>query len=112
MIAQSAMINLSRHQIQYFNFVASGKILSFVWQWYVTNYAHTSVKDHILNVFHASFIALPWQNFWPSLPDLELMLKVIHLIFQFALYCNLYHAGCGTILTRLSRFSWAHIHVS
>ncbi|KAK9711668.1 hypothetical protein QE152_g25341 [Popillia japonica] len=55
---------------------ASGKILSFVWHWYVTNYAHTSVKDHILNVIHGSLMALPWQNFWPSITDVELMLKV------------------------------------
>lgn len=52
-------------------------ILSFIWYWYVTNYAHPNVKDHILNVIHSSFIALPWHNFWPTINDLELMLKVI-----------------------------------
>lgn len=56
---------------------ACSNILSFIWHWYVTNYAHTSVKDHVLNVIHSSFIALPWHNFWPSINDLELMLKVV-----------------------------------
>lgn len=54
----------------------SNSILSFIWQWYVTNFAYTTVKDHILNAIHASFLALPWHHFWPSISDVELMLKV------------------------------------
>lgn len=51
-------------------------MFSFIWHWYVTNFAHAAVKDHVLNVIHASFFALPWQNFWPSVADVELMFKV------------------------------------
>nr|XP_022906095.1 ectopic P granules protein 5 homolog [Onthophagus taurus] len=55
---------------------ACGKILSFVWHWYFTNFCHSSVKDHVLNVIHSSFLLLPWQNFWPTISDVELMMKV------------------------------------
>ena len=56
---------------------ASSKILCFVWQFYVTNFAHASVKDHILNVIHGNFLSLPWDRFYPSVNDVELMVKVI-----------------------------------
>lgn len=56
---------------------ASNKILCFVWQFYVTNFAHDSVKDHILNVIHGNFLSLPWDRFYPSVNDVELMAKVI-----------------------------------
>lgn len=61
------------------NFVGSNKILSLVWQWYVTYFAHVTVKDHITNTIHASLLDLPWKNFWPTVPDLEMMLKVVEL---------------------------------
>ncbi|KYM83710.1 hypothetical protein ALC53_05824, partial [Atta colombica] len=45
---------------------ASSKILSFVWQFYVVNYAHSSVKDHVLNVVHDCHLFLgsifTWVN--------------------------------------------------
>ncbi|XP_043590253.1 ectopic P granules protein 5 homolog isoform X3 [Bombus pyrosoma] len=56
---------------------ASSKILCFVWQFYVINFAHDSVKDHILNVIHGNFLSLPWDRFYPSVNDVELMAKVI-----------------------------------
>ncbi|XP_076765337.1 ectopic P-granules autophagy protein 5 isoform X1 [Xylocopa sonorina] len=56
---------------------ASSKILCFLWQFYVTNFAHASVKDHILNVIHGNFLSLPWDRFYPSVNDVELMVKVI-----------------------------------
>ncbi|XP_026298515.1 ectopic P granules protein 5 homolog isoform X2 [Apis mellifera] len=56
---------------------ASSKILCFVWQFYVTNFAHASIKDHILNVIHGNFLSLPWDRFYPCINDVELMVKVI-----------------------------------
>ncbi|XP_043289159.1 ectopic P granules protein 5 homolog isoform X2 [Venturia canescens] len=56
---------------------ASSKILCFLWQFYVTNFAHASVKDHILNVVHGNFMSLPWDKFNPGIGDVELMVKVV-----------------------------------
>ncbi|XP_017889287.1 ectopic P granules protein 5 homolog isoform X2 [Ceratina calcarata] len=56
---------------------ASNKILSSLWQSYVTNYAHPSVKEHVLNVIHGNFLTLPWDRFNPNLNDLELMVKIL-----------------------------------
>ncbi|KAJ8949813.1 hypothetical protein NQ318_000511, partial [Aromia moschata] len=56
---------------------ASSSILSYIWQWYVTCYAHTSVKDYILVPIHQTFTSLPWHNFWPSVIDVEFMLRVV-----------------------------------
>lgn len=58
-----------------------------MWQWYVGNFAHTSVKEHILNPIHACFIALPWNNFWPSVNDVELMLKLVE---QYLPECHMF----------------------
>jgi hypothetical protein len=47
-----------------------------VWQFYVTSFAHSAIQDHILGVVHGGLLALPWDRFWPSMQDLEFMLKV------------------------------------
>ncbi|KAK9871044.1 hypothetical protein WA026_010002 [Henosepilachna vigintioctopunctata] len=52
-------------------------ILNYIWQWYVTTFAHISVKEHILNLVHETLMVLPWQNFCPSINDLEIMLRVV-----------------------------------
>ncbi|XP_076670129.1 ectopic P-granules autophagy protein 5 isoform X3 [Andrena cerasifolii] len=54
---------------------ASSKILCFVWQFYVTNFAHASVKEHILNVIHGNLLSLPWDRFYPGVNDVEFMIK-------------------------------------
>ncbi|CAH0560105.1 unnamed protein product [Brassicogethes aeneus] len=56
---------------------ACNNILSYLWQWYVTSFAHNSVKDHILHPIHQTFLGLHWHNFWPSVVDLDFMLRVI-----------------------------------
>ncbi|KAJ8667148.1 hypothetical protein QAD02_008810 [Eretmocerus hayati] len=56
---------------------ASNKVLCYLWQFYVTNYAHNSIKDHVLNVVHGNFLSLPWEKYNPSVSDVELMVKVI-----------------------------------
>ncbi|XP_011312078.1 ectopic P granules protein 5 homolog isoform X2 [Fopius arisanus] len=56
---------------------ASSKILGFLWQFYVNNYAHASVKDHILNVVHGNFLSLPWDRFTPGVGDVEFMVRVV-----------------------------------
>ena len=58
-------------------FSACSNILCFVWQFYVASFAHSAVKDYILGVIHGSLLGLPWDRFWPSMQDLEYMLKVI-----------------------------------
>ncbi|XP_063978440.1 ectopic P granules protein 5 homolog isoform X2 [Diachasmimorpha longicaudata] len=56
---------------------ASSKILGFLWQFYVNNFAHASVKDHILNVVHGNFLSLPWDRFSPGINDVEFMVRVV-----------------------------------
>ena len=56
---------------------ASNRVLSFLWQFYVQNYAHPSIKDHVLNVAHGNFLSLPWEKFNPTIADVEFMIKVI-----------------------------------
>lgn len=60
----------------YFVFTGS-TMLSYVWQYYVTTFAHPSVKEHILSVVHSNLLSLPWSKFSPSFLDLDYMLKVI-----------------------------------
>ncbi|XP_050307718.1 ectopic P granules protein 5 homolog [Anthonomus grandis grandis] len=79
---------------------ASFNILSFLWQWYVTSFAHNSVKDHVLVPIHAEFTGLPWSKFWPSLVDLEMMLKVID---QYLPEC---HSFLGTIFLSVPWLNW------
>ena len=51
-------------------------ILSNVCQWYITQYARESVKEHILSVVQNNLISLYWFRFIPTIVDLELVLKV------------------------------------
>ncbi|XP_043670805.1 ectopic P granules protein 5 homolog isoform X1 [Vespula pensylvanica] len=79
---------------------ASNKILSFVWHFYVTNFAHPSIKDHILNVIHGNFLSLPWDRFCPSIGDVELMIKVIDQ------YLPDSHLFLGSVFTCINWSSW------
>ncbi|XP_020300063.1 ectopic P granules protein 5 homolog isoform X2 [Pseudomyrmex gracilis] len=79
---------------------ASSKILSFVWQFYVSNYAHASVKDHVLNVVHGNFLSLPWERFSPTINDVELMIKVVD---QYLPDCHLF---LGSIFTWINWSTW------
>lgn len=75
-------------------------ILSYLWQWYVASYAHVSVKDHILTLVHEVFVKFPWENFWPSLVDVEYMLKVLD---QYLPEC---HSFLGYILVSVPWVKW------
>ncbi|XP_063908736.1 ectopic P granules protein 5 homolog [Zophobas morio] len=79
---------------------ACGNILSFIWQWYVTGFAHSAVKDHILGPIHHTFLAFPWEHFWPSLTDLEFMLRVID---QYLPEC---HSFLGHIFISVPWSAW------
>ncbi|XP_071650229.1 ectopic P granules protein 5 homolog isoform X2 [Temnothorax longispinosus] len=79
---------------------ASSKILSFVWQFYVANYAHASVKDHVLNVVHGNLLSLPWDRFYPATNDVELMIRVID---QYLPDCHLF---LGSIFAWVNWSAW------
>lgn len=79
---------------------ASSKILCFVWQFYVTNFAHASVKDHILNVVHGNFMSLPWDKFNPGIGDVELMVKVVD---QYLPDCHLF---LGSVFVAIDWTTW------
>ncbi|XP_018355471.1 PREDICTED: ectopic P granules protein 5 homolog isoform X4 [Trachymyrmex septentrionalis] len=79
---------------------ASSKILSFVWQFYVANYTHSSVKDHVLNIVHGNLLSLPWDRFYPAINDIELMIKVID---QYLPDCHLF---LGSIFTWVNWSVW------
>ncbi|XP_073995330.1 ectopic P-granules autophagy protein 5 isoform X2 [Rhodnius prolixus] len=78
----------------------SGDILSHVWQYYVTNFAHISVKEHVLSVIHSNLLSLPWNRFSPSLPDLDLMHRVSD---TYVPYC---HNLLGAIFIDIPWQSW------
>ncbi|XP_049842891.1 ectopic P granules protein 5 homolog isoform X1 [Schistocerca gregaria] len=75
-------------------------MLSFVWQFYVNNFAHAAVKDYILNVLHGGLLTLSWDRFWPGLNDLELMLKVVD---QYLPDC---HQFLGGMFVEVAWWSW------
>lgn len=52
-------------------------LLNHIWLFYVTNYAHIQIKDHILRIVHKNLLHLPWCTFFPSLQDIELMVRVV-----------------------------------
>nr|CAD7586275.1 unnamed protein product [Timema genevievae] len=79
---------------------ACSNILCFLWQFYVSSFALTSVKDYVLNVIHASFLSLPWDRFWPSIHDLDLMLKVVD---QYLPEC---HTFLGSIFIEVPWWTW------
>ncbi|KAF7993173.1 hypothetical protein HCN44_006233 [Aphidius gifuensis] len=79
---------------------ASSKILCLLWQFYVTNYAHASVKDHIVNVIHGNLLTLTWDKFSPGINDVELMVKVID---QYLPDCHLF---LGSIFTSVNWTIW------
>ncbi|CAH1956914.1 unnamed protein product [Acanthoscelides obtectus] len=78
----------------------SGSILNLFWQWYVSSYAHNSVKDHILIPVHQTFLSFPWNNFWPSMIDVELMLRIVD---QYLPEC---HAFLGHIFVVIPWAEW------
>lgn len=61
-------------------FSASNVILSNVCQWYITQYARESVKEHILSVVQNNLTSLYWFRFMPTILDLELVLKVSQIL--------------------------------
>ncbi|XP_076173051.1 ectopic P-granules autophagy protein 5 isoform X2 [Ptiloglossa arizonensis] len=97
---------------------ASSRILSYVWQFYVTNFAHTSVKDHILNVIHGNFLSLPWDHLYPSVCDIEFMIKVIdqylpdsHLFLGSIFTCLNWSVWINDFLTTQSLSTASRMHV-
>ncbi|KAL0271851.1 UNVERIFIED_CONTAM: hypothetical protein PYX00_008816 [Menopon gallinae] len=55
----------------------TNSLLNHVWFFYVTNYAHMQVKDHVLRVIHKNLLQLPWCTFFPNLQDIEFMVRVV-----------------------------------
>ncbi|XP_058795354.1 ectopic P granules protein 5 homolog isoform X2 [Phymastichus coffea] len=79
---------------------ASSKVMCFLWQFYVMNYTHASIKDHVLNVVHGNFLSLPWDKFTPSVADVEFMVKVIDQ------YLPDSHLFLGTIFISVNWSQW------
>ncbi|XP_008546899.1 ectopic P granules protein 5 homolog [Microplitis demolitor] len=79
---------------------ASCKILGYLWQFYVTNFANASIKDHILNVIHGNFLSLPWDKFLPGLTDVEFMVKVVDQ------YLPDSHLFLGSIFVMINWTTW------
>jgi len=53
---------------------ASSNSLCFVLQLYAIHFTHPS--EHVLSVVHHSFLALPWERFWPRPVDLDAMTRL------------------------------------
>ncbi|XP_044731405.1 ectopic P granules protein 5 homolog [Chrysoperla carnea] len=94
----SAFVNIIRFIIEMLP--ASNSIFNRVWQYYISNFAHSAVKDHVLSPIHSSLLTLPWERFWPSLQDLEIMLKVVD---QYLPTCHIF---IGCIAMRIPWVQW------
>ena len=57
-------------------------VLSLLWSYYCQHLALPSVPDHVLQCYHTHFTALPWQQYVPNLPAMDLMIKVSNKIKQ------------------------------
>ena len=49
----------------------------------MTSLAKPGVPEFVLRVFNAKFYSLPWQNFLPTLYNLELMVQVCWISLEF-----------------------------
>lgn len=79
---------------------ASSNLLGYIWQFYVSHFAHTAIKDHTLAVVHTNLLTLPWMRFWPAPSHLDLMLKVVD---QYLPDC---HAFLGAIFIEIAWSKW------
>ncbi|XP_066259328.1 ectopic P granules protein 5 homolog [Euwallacea similis] len=79
---------------------ASFNILSYFFQWYVTSFGHPAVKTHVLSRVHKAFAVFPWTKFWPSLMDVDFMLKVVD---QYLPEC---HSFLGHIFVEIPWAMW------
>ncbi|XP_059479588.1 ectopic P granules protein 5 homolog [Neocloeon triangulifer] len=53
---------------------ASTNSLCFVFQFYAIHFTHPA--EHVLSTIHHSFLALPWDRFWPRAIDMEAMIRL------------------------------------
>lgn len=52
-------------------------------------FAHIQTNDYIFEAIHSNLEKLPWQRFIPTPVDLDLIMKVITLLFiKFFYYIN------------------------
>lgn len=79
---------------------ASSNLLGFIWQFYVSHFAHTAIKEHTLTVVHTNLLTLPWMRFWPAPSHLDLMLKVVD---QYLPDC---HAFLGVLFIEIPWNQW------
>lgn len=54
---------------------SSTSTMNMFWSFFVTSLAKPGVPEFVLRVFNAKFYSLPWQNFLPTLHNLELMVQ-------------------------------------
>ena len=72
--------------IMFFFFSApysSTSTMNMFWSFFVTSLARPGVPEFVLRVFNAKFYSLPWQNFLPTLHNLELMVQVCWISLEF-----------------------------
>ncbi|KAK2703143.1 ectopic P granules protein 5 homolog isoform X2 [Artemia franciscana] len=54
-------------------------IMSYLFLFYVENVCHPGVRSHISEVYHSGLLTLPWDKFYPTLDDLELMVSNVKI---------------------------------
>ena len=57
-------------------------MLNLLWPYYCQHLALPSVPDHVLQCYHAHFTVLPWQQYVPDLPAMDLMIKVSNKMIE------------------------------
>ena len=61
---------------------SGNSLMNLFWRFFVTSLAKKGIPDYVLRVYHSKFFLLPWSSFYPTLPNMELMLEVIIIIWN------------------------------
>ena len=55
---------------------SGSSLMNLFWRFFVTSLTQPGIPDYVLRVYHSKFFVLPWARFYPTLPNMELMLEV------------------------------------
>ena len=69
---------------------SSSSSMNMFWTFFATSLAKPGVPEFVLRVYNSKFFSLPWQSFYPTLHNMELMLEVC-----FILTAYLVNDGCS-----------------
>ena len=72
------------------------EVLALVWRLYCHHWGVQGAKDHVQGAVHSALLPLPWHLFTPSLPCVELMVRLM------AQFSPSSHAFLGAVFLKVS----------